>query len=119
MPAKPVAGRPDLMHRGGGNRPTRCRARAGLDRHRSAALRSRDSGAGGQRKIPRTLARATPEQRAVIYGQTMGLRITYNPEEASIEVEARPACSNSLVGGAFTSPSTPALLRGKVLLGAA
>ena len=51
----------------------------------------RTSGAGGQRKIPRTLARATPEQRAVIYGQTMGLRITYNPEEASIEVEARPA----------------------------
>ena len=52
-----------------------------------------------QRKILRSLARATPEQRATIYSQTMGLRITYNPDEASIEVEARPACANSCVGG--------------------
>ena len=37
-------------------------------------------------------ARAAPEQRAVFFGQTMGLRITHNPDEASIDVEARPAC---------------------------
>jgi hypothetical protein len=52
-----------------------------------------------QRKELRSLAKATPEQRATIYGQTMGLRITYNPEDASIEVEARPACTNGCVGG--------------------
>ena len=52
-----------------------------------------------QRKVLRSLARATPEQRAIIYSQTMGLRITHNPEEASIDVEARPACTNSCVGG--------------------
>jgi site-specific DNA recombinase len=52
-----------------------------------------------QRKVLRTLARATPEQRATIYAQTMGLRITYNPGEASIDVESRPACTNSRVGG--------------------
>ena len=44
-----------------------------------------------QRKVLRSLAKATPEQRAIIYGETMGLRITYDPASASIEVEARPA----------------------------
>jgi site-specific DNA recombinase len=52
-----------------------------------------------QRKLLRSLARATPEQRATIYAQTMGPRITYNPGEASVEVEASPACTNSRVGG--------------------
>ncbi len=52
-----------------------------------------------QRRVLRSLARATPEQRAAIYGQTMGLRITYNPADASIEVEARPACTQVCVGG--------------------
>ena len=52
-----------------------------------------------QGKILRTLARATPEQRATIYSQTMGLRITCNPEDASIEIEARPACTQVCVGG--------------------
>jgi hypothetical protein len=61
-----------------------------------------------QRKILRSLARATPEQRATIYSQTMGLRITYNPDEAFIEVEARPACTNSRVGGGTLTMSTPA-----------
>jgi hypothetical protein len=43
--------------------------------------------------------KATPEQRATIYSETMGLRITYNPGSASIEVEARPACTQDRVGG--------------------
>jgi len=72
-----------------------------------------------QRKILRTLARATPEQRAVIYGQTMGLRITYNTDEPSLDVKARPAGTNSRVGGAYDPLSTPALLRGQVTLKAA
>jgi hypothetical protein len=38
----------------------------------------------------------------------MGLRITYNPEDASIEVEARPACTNARVGGGTLTMSTPA-----------
>jgi hypothetical protein len=52
-----------------------------------------------QRKVLRSLAKATPEQRATIYGETMGLRITYDPGSASIEVEARPACTQVCVGG--------------------
>jgi hypothetical protein len=52
-----------------------------------------------QRKVLHSLAKATPEQRAAIYGETMGLRITYNPDQASIEVEARPACTQVCVGG--------------------
>jgi hypothetical protein len=52
-----------------------------------------------QRKVLCSLAKATPEQRATIYGETMGLRITYNPGSASIEVEVRPACSQVCVGG--------------------
>jgi hypothetical protein len=35
-----------------------------------------------QRKVLRSLAKATPEQRAAIYGETMGQRITYNPDQA-------------------------------------
>ena len=54
---------------------------------------------GTQRKVLRSLAKATPEQRAAIYGETMGLRITYDPGSASIEVEARPACIQVCVGG--------------------
>ncbi len=52
-----------------------------------------------QRRVLRSLAKATPEQRATIYGETMGLRITYDPGGASIEVEARPACTQVRVGG--------------------
>lgn len=48
--------------------------------------------------ILNTLARATAEQRATIYAQTMSLRITYHPEQ--VEVEARPACTQVRVGGA-------------------
>ena len=64
-------------------------------------LRGRNSGAGDLTAqgaaVP--LAKATPEQRAAIYSQTMGLRITYNPEQASIEVGARPARAPVRVGG--------------------
>jgi hypothetical protein len=52
-----------------------------------------------QRQILKSLSRATPEQRATIYGQTMGLQVTYNPRDASIEIEARPACTQVCVGG--------------------
>jgi len=34
-----------------------------------------------QRRALRSLAKATPEQRGAIYSETMGLRITYNPDE--------------------------------------
>jgi len=61
-----------------------------------------------QRRVLRSLAKATPEQRARIYGETMGLRITYNSAEASIDVEARPAFTNSRVGGGTLTLSTPA-----------
>jgi hypothetical protein len=53
-----------------------------------------------QRKVLRSLAKATPEHRAAIYGETMGLRITYNPDEPEwATVEARPSCANRRVGG--------------------
>lgn len=53
-----------------------------------------------QRKVLRSLAKATPEQRAQIYSQTMGLRITYNPDKPEwASVEAKPACVNGCVGG--------------------
>jgi site-specific DNA recombinase len=54
----------------------------------------------GQRKILRSLAKATPEQRAAIYGQTMGLRITHHPDQPEwATVEARPAYVQVRVGG--------------------
>ena len=40
-----------------------------------------------QRKVLRSLAKATPEQRAAIYGQTIGLRITFNPEADELDIE--------------------------------
>ena len=52
-----------------------------------------------QRKVLRSLAKAAPEQRTTIYAQTTGLRITYDPGSASVEVEARPACTQVCVGG--------------------
>ena len=64
--------------------------------------------AASQRKVLRSLARATPEQRATIYAQTMGLAITYHPAAASIEVEARPPCTQVCVGGGTLTLSTPA-----------
>ena len=61
-----------------------------------------------QRKILRSFAKATPEQRATIYSQTMGLRITYSPDEASIEVEASPACTEfACRRGDLNSESAP------------
>ena len=42
-----------------------------------------------------------------------------DPDEASIEVEAPPACTNSRVGGPITPASTPAMMRGRVQLRAA
>jgi hypothetical protein len=53
-----------------------------------------------QRNVLRSLAKATPEQRAAIYGQTMSLRITYHPDEPeSVLVEVRPSCAQVRVGG--------------------
>ena len=56
-----------------------------------------------QRKVLRPLSKATPEQRATIYNHTMGLRIVYHPERATVDVEARPttadACTQVRVGG--------------------
>jgi len=53
-----------------------------------------------QRKVLKSLARATTDQRARIYAETMGLRITYHPEHGSFDVEARPdACTQVRVGG--------------------
>ena len=52
-----------------------------------------------RRKVLRSRARVTPEQRATIYAQTMGLRITYSPNDASVEVEVHPACAQVCVGG--------------------
>ncbi len=52
-----------------------------------------------QRRVLRSLDKATPEQRATINGQTMGLQMTYHPEDASVEIEARPACTKDRVGG--------------------
>jgi len=46
-----------------------------------------------ERNVLRTLAGATSEQRAAIYGHMMGLRITYNAERHSLSIEARPACT--------------------------
>lgn len=41
-----------------------------------------------------------PEQRATIYGEMTGVRITYNPAEPGwASVEASPACVNARVGG--------------------
>jgi len=59
-----------------------------------------------QRKVLRSLAKATPEQRAAIYGETMGLRITYHPAEPGwATVEASPACVQVCVGGGtYTNP---------------
>ena len=45
-----------------------------------------------------TLAGATPEHRAAIYGQAMGLRVTYNPS-TELDIEARPdTCTRERVG---------------------
>lgn len=56
-----------------------------------------------QRKVLRSLAKATTEQRATIYGHTMDLRIVYHPERSTLAVEARPnpadACTQVRVGG--------------------
>ena len=53
-----------------------------------------------QRKILQTLSRATPEQRASIYREMLGLRLTYHPEDDSLDVEASPdACTRVRVGG--------------------
>ena len=73
-----------------------------------------------QKKLLGSLAKATPEQRAAIYEGTLGLRITYHHDEPGwATVEARPACVNGRVGGAFDPSSTPAVLKGKVQLRAA
>ncbi len=68
-----------------------------------------------QRKVLRSLAKATPEQRAAIYGQTMGLRITYHPDEPeSVLVEVRPSCAQVRVGGGTATNPTGDCLPGHV-----
>jgi hypothetical protein len=67
----------------------------------------------------RSLDGATPEQRAAIYGETMDLRLTLDPHSGSVEMRHAPRVLRIGVGGAFTSPSTPTMLKGKVQLKAA
>jgi site-specific DNA recombinase len=51
-----------------------------------------------QRRVIRSLARATPEQRATIYRE-MGLRITYDPTESDRVMVEVDACTGLRVGG--------------------
>jgi hypothetical protein len=51
-----------------------------------------------QRKVLRSLAKATPEQRATMYRE-FGLRITYNPAEPDCVVAEIDACTGLRVGG--------------------
>jgi site-specific DNA recombinase len=45
------------------------------------------------------LAKAPPAQKAAMYA-TMGLRLTYHPEDDTLDIEARPdACTRVRVGG--------------------
>jgi site-specific DNA recombinase len=45
------------------------------------------------------LAKASPAQKAAMYA-TMGLRLTYHPEDDTLDIEARPdACTRVRVGG--------------------
>jgi hypothetical protein len=49
-----------------------------------------------RRRVPRSLAKATPEQRATIYGEMSGVRITVDPDEPGwVTVEASLACVKS------------------------
>ena len=51
------------------------------------------------------LARATPEQRAAIYDETLGLRITYDPDEpSSLLVEVRPTVLRCVSEGGLEPP---------------
>ena len=51
------------------------------------------------RRRLRGLGTATPEQRQVLYGE-LGLSMTYNPEDDSLDVEVRPSvCTQVRVGG--------------------
>jgi hypothetical protein len=52
-----------------------------------------------QRKVLRSLERATPEQRAATY-QEMGLHLTYRPDEAEPDMAVEvSACTGLHVGG--------------------
>ena len=65
------------------------------------------------------LAKAPPAQRAAKYA-TMGLRLTYHPEDDALDIESRPdACTQVRVGGPSDPATTWAMLRGKVQLQAA
>jgi len=67
---------------------------------------------GSQRHVLQALGNATPEQRAVIYAHTMGLRITYHAERGALAIEARPACTGCVSekttsrGDRTSSPTT-------------
>jgi len=61
---------------------------------------------GSQRRVLQALGNATAEQRAAIYGHTMGLRITYHAERGSLVIEARPACTGC-VSAKTTSEGKP------------
>jgi hypothetical protein len=57
-----------------------------------------------QRRVLRSLARATPEQRASIYPD-MGLRVTYSPEEPErVAVEVDACMTVRVGGGTATNP---------------
>ena len=60
------------------------------------------------------LATAAPKLKAEVDAE-LGVRVTYDPHRRVIGISAGP-CSTERVGGAFTSPSTPTMLKGKVQL---
>jgi hypothetical protein len=98
----------------GAGRPVPRRVRDGLDCGSGSAARGgRDSGSREvQRKALRSLAKATPEQRTTIYSETMGLRITYDPGSVSIEIKARPACTQVCRRGSRRGDLNPHALSG-------
>ena len=51
-----------------------------------------------QCKVLRSLAKATPEERAAMYRE-LGVRLTYNPAEPDSVVVEVPACTGLRVGG--------------------
>lgn len=52
-----------------------------------------------------------------VVDEMLGLRLTYHPEDDSLDVESSPeACTRVRVGGGTRPVRIPARLRGKVLL---
>jgi hypothetical protein len=59
--------------------------------------------------ISAKLAEARPTLKVELYAE-LGLRLTYQPNERRVLVEASPPCAQSRVGGGFHPQNTPTLV---------